>query len=38
MIIRDIMLIFLSWLLGVMMAFMYFIHVDEKDKEHKQGE
>lgn len=33
MIIRDILLIFLSWLLGVIMAFMY---VDEKDKENKE--
>ena len=30
MIIRDILLIFLSWLLGVIMAFIY---VDKKDKE-----
>lgn len=30
MIIRDILLIFLSWLLGVIMTFMY---IDEKDKE-----
>jgi len=31
MIIRDILLIFLSWLLGAIMAFMY---VDKKDKEN----
>lgn len=33
MIIRDILLIFLSWLLGVIMAFMY---VDKKDKGNKE--
>ena len=33
MIIRDILLIFLSWLLGVIMAFIY---VDNKDKENKE--
>lgn len=33
MIIRDIILIFLSWLLGVIMAFIY---VDKKDKENKE--
>ena len=34
MIIRDILLIFLSWLLGVIMAFIY---VDKKDKEDKEN-
>lgn len=33
MIIRDIILIFLSWLLGVIMTFIY---VDKKDKENKE--
>lgn len=33
MIIRDILLIILSWLLGVIMAFIYF---DKKDKENKE--
>ena len=33
MIIRDILLIFLSWLLGVIMTFMY---IDKKDKENKE--
>lgn len=33
MIIRDILLIFLSWLLGVIMAFIY---VDKKDEENKE--
>ena len=33
MIIRDIVLIFLSWLLGVIMTFIY---VDKKDKENKE--
>ncbi len=33
MIIRDILLIILSWLLGVIMTFMY---LDKKDKENKE--
>ena len=33
MIIRDILLIILSWLLGVIMTLMYF---DKKDKEDKE--
>lgn len=33
MIIRDMLLIFFSWLLGVIMAFIY---VDKKDKENKE--